>query len=122
MTPTPKSPPAAGRQLLRALLSLAHTRLEIFGIEVAEEKARMLGVLFSALASMLFATLALITATVLIAVLCWDSYRWQALTALTVLYAVVAAVLAFWARRALSTAPEMFETTLAEFRKDSELF
>lgn len=67
---------------------------------------------------MMFLSLAFITFTVLIAVLCWDQWRWQALLGLTVVYALVGVVCFVKARRMVRNAPTLLEGTLAEIEKD----
>jgi len=114
--------PGALHRIASGVLAIAQTRLELIGIEIAEEKERLLLVLFVALAGMLLALMALVTLTVLIAAAFWDSYRWQALAALTVAYgggALWCALLA-WSR--LNHAPAVFAATLAELEKDRAAF
>jgi uncharacterized membrane protein YqjE len=110
------------RRMIGSVFAILQTRLELIGIELAEEKERLLAVLFVGLAAMLFATMALITLTALIAVLFWESYRWQSLLALAVFYLIAALVCAAKARAGVRDAPPVFDTTLAEFEKDRDLF
>lgn len=110
------------RRLIGSVFSLLQTRLELIGIELAEEKERLLGVLFSGLAAMMFATMALITLTVFIAVAFWETYRWQALAVLTILYAAAALACVLKARAGVRHAPLIFEGTLTEFEKDRDIF
>jgi uncharacterized membrane protein YqjE len=110
------------RRLIGSAIGLLQTRLELVGIELAEEKERLMGVLFLGLAAMMLATMALISLTVLVAIAFWDTYRWQSLAAITVLYAVAGAVCALKARTGLRDAPTMFDATLTELEKDRELF
>ncbi len=53
-----------------SVFTIRHTRLELVGIELAEEKDRLLAVLFLGLAAMMLATMALIALTALIAMVC----------------------------------------------------
>ncbi|WDD96481.1 phage holin family protein [Burkholderia sp. FERM BP-3421] len=124
MTDTSSSSSAHGplRRLLGSVFALLQTRLELIGIELAEEKERLLAVLFLGLAAMMLATMALISLTVLIAIAFWDTYRWQALAGLTSLYAIAGLVCALKARAGLRDAPSVFETTLNELEKDRALF
>jgi uncharacterized membrane protein YqjE len=121
---TQPSPPIHGplRRLIGPAFSLLQTRLELIGIELAEEKERLFGVFFAGLAAMMFATMALFTLTVLIAAACWDAYRWQALTLLIVLYVVAALACVLKARSGVRRTPLVFEETLAEFDKDCAIF
>ena len=110
------------RRILSSVFAILQTRLELIGIELAEEKDRLLGVLFLGLAAMMLATMALIALTALIAIAFWDTYRWQALAGITAVYAIAALVCALKARSGLHNAPLVFEATLAEFEKDREIF
>ena len=110
------------RRILSSFFSILQTRLELIGIELAEEKDRLLGVLFLGLAAMMLATMALIALTALIAIAFWDTYRWQALAGITAVYAIAAIACALKARSGLHNAPLVFEATLAEFEKDREIF
>lgn len=110
------------RRFVSSAIGLLQTRLELAGIELAEEKERLMGVLFLGLAAMMLATMALISLTVLVAIAFWDTYRWQSLAAITVLYALAGATCALKARAGLRDAPTMFEATLNQLEKDRELF
>ncbi|BAN24036.1 membrane protein [Caballeronia insecticola] len=94
----------------------------MIGIELQEEKERLVGVLFLGLTAMMLAMMSLISLTVLIAIFFWDTYRWQALGGITVLYALVAIACGLRARSNLRDAPNLFDETLAEFRKDRDTF
>lgn len=110
------------RRILSSVFAILQTRLELIGIELAEEKDRLLAVLFLGLAAMMLATMALIALTALIAITFWDTYRWQSLAAITAVYALAALVCALKARSGLHNAPIVFEATLNEFEKDREMF
>jgi len=102
--------------------AILQTRLELVGIELAEEKDRLLGVLFLGLAAMMLTTMALIALTALVAIAFWDTYRWQALAGITLVYAIAGLVCALKARSGLRNAPMVFESTIAEFEKDRDVF
>ncbi|WP_395066664.1 phage holin family protein [Paraburkholderia silvatlantica] len=108
------------RRLLGSASAMLQTRLELIGIELAEEKDRLIGVLFLGLAGMMFAMLALIALTALVAITFWDTYRWEALAGLTIVYAIAAIFCGLKARRGLHTAPLVFQATLEEFEKDRD--
>ncbi|AOJ67864.1 MULTISPECIES: phage holin family protein [Burkholderia] len=110
------------RRLLGSVFALLQTRLELVGIELAEEKERLMGVLFLGLAAMMLATMALISLTVLVTIAFWDTYRWQSLAVITALYALGALFCGLKARSGLRNAPVVFEATLNELEKDRELF
>jgi uncharacterized membrane protein YqjE len=110
------------RRIVSSVFAIFETRLELIGIELAEEKERLIGVLFLGLAAMMLTMMSLITLTVLIAIAFWDTYRWQSLAAITVAYALVAVLCAVRARAGLANAPNVFDSTLAEFKKDRDTF
>ncbi|CAH2802817.1 MAG: Phage holin [Candidatus Burkholderia crenata] len=110
------------RHIVSSVFAIFETRLELIGIEFAEEKERLIGVLFLGLAAMMLTMMALITLTVLIAIAFWDTYRWQSLAAITVAYALVAVFCAIRARAGLINAPNVFDSTIAEFKKDRDTF
>ncbi|KLU27651.1 membrane protein [Caballeronia mineralivorans PML1(12)] len=110
------------RRIVSSVFAIFETRLELIGIELAEEKERLIGVLFLGLAAMMLTMMALITLTVLIAIAFWDTYRWQSLAAITLAYVLVAVLCAIRARAGLANAPNVFDSTLAEFKKDRDTF
>src|ERR1700743_3163582 len=110
------------RRILSSVFAILQTRLELIGIELAEEKDRLLGVLFLGLAAMMLATMALIALTALVAIAFWDTYRWQALAGITLVYGLASLCCALRARRRLRGARIVFEPTLKEFEKDRDIF
>ncbi|CAB3638719.1 phage holin family protein [Paraburkholderia rhynchosiae] len=110
------------RRIIGSVSAILQTRLELIGIELAEEKDRLLSVLFLGLAAMMLTTMALIALTALIAIAFWDTYRWQALAGITIVYAIAGLVCALKARSGLRNAPLVFEDTIAEFEKDRDVF
>ncbi|SAL11478.1 phage holin family protein [Caballeronia humi] len=120
--PSQQSSPGPLRRILSSTFAIFETRLELLGIELQEEKERLIGVLFLGLAAMMLTMMALITLTVLIAIFFWDTYRWQSLAGITLAYVLVAAFCGLKARNGLRDAPNMFDETLSEFRKDRDTF
>lgn len=110
------------RRIVGSVFAIFETRLELIGIEFAEEKERLIGVLFLGLAAMMLTMMALITLTVLVAIAFWDTYRWQSLAAITVAYALFAVLCAVRARAGLIHSPNVFDSTIAEFKKDRDTF
>ena len=70
---------------------------------------------------LVFFGLAMVTLTVLIAIVFWDTYRWQALGVLVALYLAACAICLAVARHLVRNAPPLFEATLAEIDKDREI-
>jgi uncharacterized membrane protein YqjE len=110
------------RRLINAILAMTQAKLELIGIELAEEKERLLAVLFLGLAAVVLASMALFALTVLIAIAFWDTWRWQAFLGITVIYALGALFCGLKARNGLRHAPLAFQTTLDELEKDRDMF
>jgi uncharacterized membrane protein YqjE len=110
------------RRIVSSVFAIFETRLELIGIELAQEKERLIGVLFLGLAAMMLCMMALITLTVLVAIAFWDTYRWQSLVVITLVYLLVAVLCALRARSGLLDAPNVFDSTIAEFKKDRDTF
>jgi len=121
-THSPHSSHGPLRRMIASVFALLHTRLELIGIELAEERERIIGVIFLGLVAVMFAMMALISLTALVAVAFWDNYRLQVLAGITVVYALGGVICALRARAGLHSAPIVFEGTLREFEKDREMF
>jgi len=121
-THSPRAESGPLRRIVGSAFAILETRLELIGIELAEEKDRLIGVLFLGLAATMLAAMALLALTALIAIAFWDTYRWQALAGITAIYAIAAMICGWKARQGLRNAPLMFQATLNEFEKDRELF
>jgi uncharacterized membrane protein YqjE len=126
MTPMAETAQDAGgvinsvRRLAGSLLVLVQTRLELFGVELREEKLRAVNLLLWLCAAVAFGV-----AGVLIAfgALAW--YLWQTVGYLGLLGAAagalaVAAAIILLLRRRLLRGVEPFAETVSEFRKDVE--
>ena len=106
------------RALGDGLLATVQDRLELFSVELHEEKLRLVqtfiwisAALFTGMLTVMFASLTLVF-------LFWDSARLAVLGGLTVLYAgaMVAIIIAF--RRYLARQPRPFAATLHELGED----
>jgi uncharacterized membrane protein YqjE len=118
--PETASPTLPGilRRCAVTLLGVLHTRLSLAGLELAEEIERLIAMLVTALAMVLFATLALLVFSLLVVLACGEQYRLLALCILALVYAVVAFF--FWRKlnHDLKERPPMFAATLAELEND----
>lgn len=106
------------RRLADSLYGLAHARLELVGIELADEKERALGLALTAIGMMVFVMMTFISLNLLIAAIFWDNYRWEAMAALVLIYAGLAAGGIWKLRKLLRESPNPFASTLAELDKD----
>ncbi len=119
----PDDPPRGGvfeslRGLCESGLALLQNRVELFSVELEEQKARLVRVLLLAAAAIFLANTAVLVVTACIVLLAGDSARVPVLIGLLLFYAL-AAVLAFLAlRKELRSAPPPFSGTLSELKKD----
>lgn len=118
-TPSPKLLESL-RNLAGSLVAMVQTRLELASVELAEERVRLMKVGMLVCFGLVFFAMALVTLTALVAIVFWDTYRWQALGVLIAVYLVACAACLTVARRIIHQAPPLFEATLAEIDKDRE--
>ncbi|EJT83620.1 hypothetical protein PPS11_32995 [Pseudomonas putida S11] len=81
---------ASGKRLGAAALGLLHSHIELFGIELQEQKGRTLSLLLFAGLALVFALLLLTALSGLLLVLLWDSYRLAGIIGLCVFYGIAA--------------------------------
>lgn len=74
------------RRLGAAFLGLLHSHVELFGIELQEQKANTLRLLLFAGLSLIFALLLLVALSALLLVLFWDSARIETISGLCLFY------------------------------------
>lgn len=104
--------------LVVAGIGIVRTRLELLGVELQEEKARLLGLLAFGAAAVIFLAAGLVFLAVFLTVLLWDTDRLLALGVFTSLFltgGVVALVVALRHARAPS---HLFAASLAELARD----
>jgi uncharacterized membrane protein YqjE len=107
-------------RLSASAVSLLRTRIELASVEFAEERERLkasIGLI--AVAAIAFGFAAIVVTFGVIAWF-WDSYRYQAIVVVALLYAVVG-VAALMRQSALrKAAPTPFATSIEALRKDVE--
>ncbi|SAH97588.1 membrane protein [Bordetella ansorpii] len=102
-----------------SLVGLLRTRLELFGLEAAEEKSRLVKLLAMAFGALLFLTLAVLVVTIAIAVAVWPTeQRYMALGCLAGVYALIGVGLLMTVRRLLVHDPSPFAATLDALQQD----
>src|SRR5476651_1984086 len=82
---------ATTRRLGAAFLGLLHSHVELFGIELQEQKARTVSLLLFAGLALVFALLLLVGLSALVMILVWDTYRLTGIISLCVFYILAAA-------------------------------
>ena len=118
-------PPLQGRgpspkRLSAAFLGLLHSHVELFGIELQEQKSRTLNLLLFAGLALVFALLLLLGLSALVLILVWDSYRIPGIIGLCVFYALAALVCAVVLRNQITDEHSPFSATLEELARDRE--
>jgi len=108
------------RGLADGLLGSAHDRLELFTIELHEEKYRLIQSFIWISSIVFLAALALVFVSFALVVLLWETARMTAIAALAAAYVLglIAAVIGF--KRHLRQQPRPFAGTLAELKNDRE--
>jgi uncharacterized membrane protein YqjE len=103
------------------LVRLLRTRLEIFALEAADEKLRIIKLFSLAFAGLQLLMLALLIFTIMVAVFFWPGEnRYPVLALLTAVYGLVGIILLVTMRRLLR-GPAPFAVTLEELGRDAEL-
>ncbi|MDD1015981.1 phage holin family protein [Pseudomonas rubra] len=120
-----ESEPLAGagpssKRLGAAVLGLLHGHVELFGIELQEQKARTLSLLLFAGLALVFALLLLTALSGLMLVMLWDSYRLAGIIGLCVFYAIAALFCGLRLKAAVFDESSPFSSTLEELAKDRE--
>jgi uncharacterized membrane protein YqjE len=108
------------KSVMAGVVSLAITRGELAAAELqcARQQALRWALLAVVVAALLVA--ALMTASLLVAAVFWDIYRWQAIAAVTLGYAVAAALVLQKLRNEVKQAPDLLALTWQELAKDRE--
>lgn len=118
-TSSAKSGPAS-RRLGAALLGLLHGHVELFGIELQEQKARTLSLLLFAGLALVFALLALVALSGLVLILLWDTYRMAGMLGLCAFYVLAGVFCALRLKAVIFDESSPFSSTLHELANDRE--
>ncbi len=110
----------SSRRLGAALLGLLHSHVELFGIELQEQKSRTVSLLLFAGLALVFALLALVALSGLILILLWDNYRMQGMIGLCVFYLLAGLFCAMRLKAAIFDESSPFHGTLEELANDRE--
>ena len=116
--------PADGRPSLRrfgaAFLGLLHGHVELFGIELQEQKANTLRLLLFAGLALVFALLLLVGLSLLVLIVFWDTNRLAAALGLCLFY-VIGSLLCGWRLyQSINDESSPFSATLEELANDRE--
>lgn len=117
-TPAPTGFIGSFRALGEGLLSSVQDRLELLSVELHEEKFRLIQIFIWISAAVFTGMMAITFASLTIVYFFWETARLAALGGLTVLYAVIWAVIVVAFRRYLARQPKPFMATLGEISAD----
>jgi len=112
---------ATAQRTIRMLRSLVENRVELFLLELKEERLRLFDALLLFAAGVIFAGVALVLLTLTVVVVFWDGPRVLVLGLLTLLYALGAGV-AFWSLKRRLQRWEAFSATFEQLKKDRACF
>jgi len=119
------SNPASLFSSLRRLGDLAvttvHNRVELFAVELQEEKCRLIQAILLTAAAIALGVTALTLITITIVVVFWDEARVAALCALSTLFVIATIVVGWFLNKLLAGGPG-FSGTLRELEKDHACF
>ncbi|NLY63764.1 MAG: hypothetical protein GX070_02250 [Alcaligenaceae bacterium] len=108
------------KNVLGSLLKIGATRVELFGLELSEEKERMLGMLLFGMLGFVFVLLALMTGTVLIGLYFWETeYRFMVLLGLAVFHVLAAFACFFYIRSRFLQVAMPFSATVKALQDDA---
>ena len=110
----------SARRLLATSLAMGQARLELAGIELADERDRLIRIAAFGLLGAFALAVSLVALTILVAVVFWDGARLPALIAITLVWMGLG-LGALWRAKDLArvSSPPM-ALTLAELRRDLE--
>lgn len=104
-------------RMFKTLRAVAVNRVELFLVELKEERAQLFSALLLAAAGIVCASMTLILITFTVLVIFWDTHRLLALVLMVCVYAV-AAVVAFVRLRCRLERWQAYSATLEQIKKD----
>ena len=111
---------SSSRRLGAAFLGLLHSHVELFGIELQEQKSRTVSLLLFAGLTLVFALLLLIGLSALVLIVLWDSYRLSGIIGLCLFYTLAAVFCGLRLKAAIFDESSPFNATLEELANDRE--
>ena len=111
---------ASTKGLLGTGLTLLHNRLQLLGVELAEERVRLVSMLAYGGAAFLCIAAGLIFLAIFFTVLLWESNRLLALGVFSALFLGAGTASLMLALSLARSGSKLFSASLAELRKDSE--
>ncbi|CEI09343.1 hypothetical protein PAMH19_2028 [Pseudomonas aeruginosa] len=118
-----KDPADGGPSLRRfgaAFLGLLHGHVELFGIELQEQKANTLRLLLFAGLALVFALLLLVGLSLLVLIVFWDTNRLAAALGLCLFYVIGSLFCGWRLYQSINDESSPFSATLEELANDRE--
>jgi uncharacterized membrane protein YqjE len=109
---------ASLRGLVTNTLGLLSAHVQLFGVELQEEKERLVELAVLGACALVLFSMALLLVTLLVIAALWDNYRLQSIIGLILLYAGLGVAALATIRRKLDAHPNPFAATAAELDKD----
>jgi uncharacterized membrane protein YqjE len=106
------------KALVATLIDIAHTRLQLLGNEIQEERLRVRQLLLLAVIAGFFFVLAVVLFTLFVIVFFWDSNRLLAIGGFAGFYLAIAAAFVIALRNRAARGSRLFKASLGELRKD----
>jgi uncharacterized membrane protein YqjE len=108
------------RTLANTFIAALQTRLELLATEVEEERIRLTRLWLLAMAALFLFVLSVLTATLFIIVLFWDTHRLAAIGVLFLVFLSGGWIVAWYARKEARAHPRLFSASIGELAKDRE--
>jgi uncharacterized membrane protein YqjE len=106
------------RALLATLVSMAHTRVELFGTEIEEELRRVVALVIGGMAVLALSSLALMFSAVVVIAAFWDTHRIAAAVCVAAGFIAAALVSFFVVRARTQRQSRLLASTLGELERD----
>lgn len=114
---------ASARHFVIGLVAHLRTRLELLGVELAQEKLRLVGALALGVAALFLGLVAVSLGLVFAIALAWNTpWRMPVIAGLFAVSLIVCVVFLAMARRRLALGANLFRHSLVELTRDREQF
>ena len=118
-------PPAPGvleslRRLCASGVALLQNRVELFSVELEEQKVRLVRLLLMTAVTVFLGNTAVLVLTATVVVLAGEAARKPVLIGFSIFYVLAAVFAGLILRKELRSAPPPFQETVAELKKDSD--
>lgn len=109
-------------RIASTLIAMLHTRLDLISVELEEELLRFSSYFIYVLIALFCGGVAVSFLLVLILVLFWEDYRIAVLLSFVVVFGAISVFISVWLKKQILNKPHLLEQSIAELKKDTELF